>query len=116
MPLYEFECGACGSKFEKLLPIEQRHTALCPDCNSGCARTAASLCSASFKLHNKFTADGPGFQSVMMSKDEHKHRLKERSLEEGLKQSGKTPVYYNPQIHKAKVGNIIGDMKLNQSF
>jgi putative FmdB family regulatory protein len=32
MPIYEFECGKCGARFEELVPAGQ--TAPCPQCKS----------------------------------------------------------------------------------
>jgi putative FmdB family regulatory protein len=32
MPIYEFECGSCGARFEELVPAGQ--TAPCPQCKS----------------------------------------------------------------------------------
>ena len=32
MPIYEFECGSCGTRFEELVPAGQ--TAPCPQCKS----------------------------------------------------------------------------------
>lgn len=31
MPLYEFRCS-CGHRFEAIKPIEDRDTAICPEC------------------------------------------------------------------------------------
>ena len=32
MPIYEFECGSCGTRFEELVPAGE--TAPCPQCES----------------------------------------------------------------------------------
>ena len=32
MPIYEFECGSCGTRFEELVPAGQK--APCPQCRS----------------------------------------------------------------------------------
>ena len=32
MPIYEFECGSCGTRFEELVPAGE--TAPCPQCKS----------------------------------------------------------------------------------
>lgn len=32
MPLYDYECPNCGMVFEELKPMDQRHTAPCPQC------------------------------------------------------------------------------------
>ena len=98
MPLYEYECGNCGLVFDKIQRIEDRYTASCPECDSGCARTKGSLTS-NYTLGNElgkhFTKEGPGFQSKYMSHQEYKARVRERSLEEAIKEKGKVPVKYN---------------------
>jgi len=34
MPLYEFQCQACGHKFDKLRKIEERSFTNCPECGA----------------------------------------------------------------------------------
>jgi len=41
MPVYEFECKACGSRFEELMPSETESLA-CPSCGSKQARRLLS--------------------------------------------------------------------------
>ena len=41
MPIYEFECGECGTRFEELVPGEAAEVA-CPSCGSPRARRLMS--------------------------------------------------------------------------
>lgn len=34
MPIYEFECGKCGKKFERLILSTDDKTPECPECHS----------------------------------------------------------------------------------
>jgi putative FmdB family regulatory protein len=39
MPIYEYECGSCGHRFEKRQAFSDEANAICPKCNSGsCSR------------------------------------------------------------------------------
>jgi len=86
MPLYEYHCQACGNTFEKLLPIEGRDLASCEKCGAKADRLVSPF---QFKLFNKFIKDGPGFESIYISKDEYKDRIGEKSLEEALANKNK---------------------------
>ena len=92
MPLYEYHCEPCNLNFDRLMPMELRESARC-DCGIMAVRVFTTPHIRSWG--NKFTKDGPGFQSINMSKDEYNHRVKERSLDEGLKQAGNKPLYFS---------------------
>ncbi len=32
MPTYDYECGACGHRFERFQSITERHARKCPEC------------------------------------------------------------------------------------
>src|SRR5512133_2807506 len=34
MPLYQYQCKACGERFEAALPVEAEHGPICPSCQS----------------------------------------------------------------------------------
>lgn len=104
-PLYEYHCQACGEDFDKLQLIEGRDLVSCPTCG---ARADRLISPFQFRMFNKFTKDGPGFQSVRMSNDEYNKRIKERSLEEALRSQGKTPVYYNKATGGIELGKMEG--------
>lgn len=47
MPLYEFACGACDSKFERLLSFDVAESGVgCPRCGAGRARRLISTFAA----------------------------------------------------------------------
>jgi putative FmdB family regulatory protein len=44
MPVYEYECGGCGQRFEKLVSLSQaRETMKCPKCGSESVRKLMSV-------------------------------------------------------------------------
>jgi len=44
MPLYEYECGECGERFERLVPLaEARRGMECPRCRSKSVRKLMSV-------------------------------------------------------------------------
>ncbi len=48
MPIYEYRCGKCGSKFELLRSISQADgEAACPQCKSAAKRIMSRFCSKS---------------------------------------------------------------------
>ena len=73
MPLYEYHCQGCGKNFDKMQPYESRDLVSCPDCGSRVDRKI-SLFTHYWK--NPFTKDGPGFESVVYSKEEARERIK----------------------------------------
>ncbi len=46
MPVYVYQCSKCG-RFERTVPMEQRHTIRCPECE-GTVQLIPSLFSYSF--------------------------------------------------------------------
>lgn len=43
MPLYEYECGACGARFERLVSIAAADGASCPHCGAAQVRRLLSV-------------------------------------------------------------------------
>jgi putative FmdB family regulatory protein len=44
MPLYEYECGECGQRFERLVSLsEARQSMKCPKCGSKSVRKLMSV-------------------------------------------------------------------------
>jgi putative FmdB family regulatory protein len=41
MPLYEYECPACGRVFEELRRVGDESPATCPECGAPCARVVS---------------------------------------------------------------------------
>lgn len=44
MPIYEFECPECGTRFEDLRKTDDRETAFCPEC--GCTDVVVLMSAA----------------------------------------------------------------------
>lgn len=76
-PLYEYHCSTCGKNTERLLPFEGRDQVYCPNCGR---RPEIKMSTFSFKLYNPFTKDGLGFNTVYMSKQEEKERIRGNAL------------------------------------
>jgi putative FmdB family regulatory protein len=48
MPIYEYDCEACGTRFEELVFLTSRpKTVICPECSSGQVSKRLSLIAAS---------------------------------------------------------------------
>jgi len=48
MPIYEYQCGACGYKFEKLRKISDDPLRICPSC--GAPKVSKLVSAAAFRL------------------------------------------------------------------
>jgi len=56
MPLYEYQCGACGQRFEELVSVSAEAPA-CPSCGAaGATRILSAVCG---RASGKGTADSP---------------------------------------------------------
>jgi putative FmdB family regulatory protein len=78
MPIYEFECEKCGSRFEELAPGDARSLP-CPEC--GAARTKRLLSELSPAPRQP---RGAGVRS-----DESRRREREAAREERLTEAGR---------------------------
>jgi putative FmdB family regulatory protein len=73
MPIYEFECGACGDHFERLQKLSDSDPTVCPQC--GAERIKRRLTAPSFRLAGKgwyetdFKKDGDRKRNLV-AKDE----------------------------------------------
>jgi len=67
MPLYEFYCPQCETKFEGLRTIARGRFARCPECNHRSYRVPSRF---SWKWLNPFTKDGEGFTTKHVSMGE----------------------------------------------
>jgi putative FmdB family regulatory protein len=46
MPIYEFECSACGHVYERVMKVDEGHDALtCPECNAAKPKKLVGSCS-----------------------------------------------------------------------
>lgn len=77
MALYEYFCQACGADFERIRSYEGRDLVSCPACG---ARVDRKMSMFSWKQYNPFTKDGLGFNTVYMSKQEEKERIRGNAL------------------------------------
>ncbi len=63
MPTYEYECQACGHKFEAFQNMTAKHLTKCPKCNKKVKRLIGSGSGIIFK--------GPGFYATDYKKSSH---------------------------------------------
>jgi putative FmdB family regulatory protein len=66
MPIYEFECGACGTRFDRLQRLSDPDPSDCPQC--GMARVSRRLTAPAFRL------SGSGWYETDFKKDGDKKR------------------------------------------
>lgn len=66
MPIYEFECAACGNRFDRLQKLSDPDPAVCPDC--GAERVSRRLTAPAFRL------SGSGWYETDFKKDGDKKR------------------------------------------
>lgn len=57
MPTYEYECPACGCRFEKLEPITAEPQAKCPECGARCRRLVSAGTGVIYKGSGFYTTD-----------------------------------------------------------
>jgi len=55
MPIYEYECGACGRRFEELQDMNAPKTSACPKCKGNSNR----LLSAATPISSQHGCSGP---------------------------------------------------------
>jgi putative FmdB family regulatory protein len=71
MPIYAFECAACGHSFDKLQKLSDPDPAACPACNADAVKR--QLTAPSFRLA------GSGWYETDFKKDgDKKHNLSEK--------------------------------------
>ncbi len=66
MPIYEFECAACGTRFDRLQKLSDPDPTLCPSC--GAERVSRRLTAPAFRL------SGSGWYETDFKKDGDKKR------------------------------------------
>lgn len=66
MPIYEFECAACGNRFDRLQKLSDPDPTVCPSC--GAERVSRRLTAPAFRLA------GSGWYETDFKKDSDKKR------------------------------------------
>ena len=66
MPIYEFQCGACGHRFDRLQKVSDPDPSDCPDC--GAPQVQRQLSAPQFRL------SGGGWYETDFKKDGDKKR------------------------------------------
>lgn len=82
MPIYGFECAACGHSFDRLQKMSDPDPETCPDC--GAASIKRQLTAPSFRL------SGSGWYETDFKKDSDKKRNLTGEGGEGAKAGDKT--------------------------
>jgi putative FmdB family regulatory protein len=60
MPLYEYECGACGHRFEKIQKFSDPLVQVCPSCGKGPVNKLLSAPAIQFKGTGWYITDYAG--------------------------------------------------------
>lgn len=94
MPIYEFECGSCGARFEELVPAGTEEMA-CPECAAADARRRLSNVSP------------PGRQprGAAVRSDESRRREREAARQGRIAEAGKKRAAGEPVRSPAKKGS-----------
>lgn len=66
MPIYEFQCNACGHRFDRLQKLSDPDPSICPDC--GAEQVQRQLSAPQFRL------SGGGWYETDFKKDSDKKR------------------------------------------
>jgi putative FmdB family regulatory protein len=66
MPIYEFQCSACGHRFDRLQKLSDPDPSVCPDC--GAPQVQRQVSAPSFRLA------GGGWYETDFKKDSDKKR------------------------------------------
>ncbi|MBS0566998.1 MAG: zinc ribbon domain-containing protein [Proteobacteria bacterium] len=66
MPIYEFECAACGNRFDRLQKLSDPDPSVCPNC--GAERVSRRLTAPAFRL------SGSGWYETDFKKDGDRKR------------------------------------------
>ena len=82
MPIYEFECRACGTRFDRLQKLSDPDPDTCPQCGAH-AQVSRRLTAPAFRL------SGSGWYETDFKKDGDKKRNLV-SADEGAKPSGES--------------------------
>ena len=87
MPIYEFECAACGNRFDRLQKLSDPDPTVCPNC--GAERVSRRLTAPAFRL------SGSGWYETDFKKDGDKKRnLADKG--EAPKSGGDAPAKSDP--------------------
>jgi putative FmdB family regulatory protein len=57
VPLYEYECEACGKRFEKIQKFSDPHVDVCPNCGKGPVKKLPSSPAIQFKGSGFYITD-----------------------------------------------------------
>jgi putative FmdB family regulatory protein len=77
MPIYEFACEGCGSRFEEL--VEAGSTAICPACGSA----------ATHRLYSQLSPPGRQPRGAGVRSDESRRREREAARQDRIAESRK---------------------------
>ena len=90
MPLYEYECGKCRHRFERIQQFSDPLVRKCPSCKTGRVKKLPSAPSVRFKGSGWYVTDyGPKRPSDESSSGEKESKAKESKGKESKDSSGK---------------------------
>ena len=77
MPIYEYQCGSCGSKKEHLQKLSDEPIPVCPTCGSNTYTKLISAAGFQLKGSGWYATD---FKNGSQSKSETKPKIKNESM------------------------------------
>lgn len=80
MPIYEYKCPKCNSKYEKLQGMNAEHKYICPDCNVYTDRKYSTF---GFTFDFKYGWD-PGLGQYVDNKKQRENTLREKGLRKAV--------------------------------
>ena len=100
MPIYEYQCGSCGSKKEHLQKLSEAHILVCPECGSNTYTKLISAVGFQLKGSGWYATD---FKNGSKSKPEGEKEVKSKVISATNETASKTAPDPVPATSNGKV-------------
>ena len=87
MPIYEYQCGSCGSKKEHLQKLSETPILVCPECGNNAYTKLVSAVGFQLKGSGWYATD---FKNGSKSKPEKKKKVKDKAISATIETAPKT--------------------------
>ena len=92
MPLYEYECESCGTRFEKIQKFSDAPIDVCPNCGKGPVKKLISSPAIQFKGSGWYVTDyGKGTKDTKATKDPKGSKDQGSTEAKGTKETSASP-------------------------
>jgi len=102
MPLYEYECEACGKRFEKIQKFSDPPIDVCPNCGKGPVRKLLSSPAIQFKGSGWYITDYAKKSSAPSGKDTKEASGKDTKEAKDTKETASTSSESKPATPEKK--------------